>query len=44
MISFLGQFLSECERHNEAADIYVRAAELASDEYEIIFNAANTLR
>ncbi|GFU59641.1 protein O-mannosyl-transferase TMTC2 [Trichonephila clavipes] len=39
-----GQFLSECQRHNEAADMFVKAAEIASHEYEIVFNAANTLR
>lgn len=39
-----GQYLSECERHAEAAEQYVRAASLAPSEYEIIFNAANTLR
>lgn len=39
-----GQFLSECERHVEAAEQYVRAAFLAPSEYEIIFNTANTLR
>ncbi|XP_068208484.1 LOW QUALITY PROTEIN: protein O-mannosyl-transferase TMTC2-like [Palaemon carinicauda] len=38
------QFLSEVERHEDAADHYVRAAQLAPSEYEIIFNAANTLR
>ena len=40
----LGQYLSECERHAEAAEQYVRAASLAPTEYEIVFNAANTLR
>lgn len=39
-----GQFLSEVERHEDAADHYVKAAQLAPSEYEIIFNAANTLR
>ena len=39
-----GQFLSELERHEDAADLYVKAAELAPSEYEIVFNAANTLR
>lgn len=39
-----GQFLSEVERHEAAADHYVKAAQLAPSEYEIIFNAANTLR
>lgn len=39
-----GQYLSECERHAEAAEQYVRAASLAPSEYEIVFNAANTLR
>ena len=36
--------MSECDRHNEAAEQYVIAAQLAPSEYEIIFNAANTLR
>lgn len=39
-----GQFLSECERHAESAEQFVRAASLAPNEYEIVFNAANTLR
>lgn len=39
-----GQYLSECERHSEAAEQYVRAASLAPTEYETVFNAANTLR
>ena len=39
-----GQYLSECERHTEAAEQYVRAASLAPTEYETVFNAANTLR
>ncbi|GFT12995.1 TPR_REGION domain-containing protein, partial [Nephila pilipes] len=30
--------------HVEAAEVYLRAAELAPDEYEIVFNAANALR
>ena len=41
---FAGQYLSECERHAEAADQYIRAAQLAPSEYETVFNAANTLR
>lgn len=41
---YAGQYLSECERHAEAAEQYVRAASLAPSEYEIVFNAANTLR
>lgn len=36
--------MSECERHAEAADQYIRAAQLAPSEYETVFNAANTLR
>jgi tetratricopeptide (TPR) repeat protein len=39
-----GQFLSELERHDEAAQHYLRAAELAPEDYEIVFNAANALR
>lgn len=39
-----GQFLSEWHRHDEAAELFLEAAELAPDEYEIVFNAANTLR
>ena len=44
MDSIAGQFLSECDRHAEAADQYIRAAQLAPSEYETVFNAANTLR
>lgn len=39
-----GQFLAELERHDDAANHYLKAAQLAPSEYEIIFNAANTLR
>lgn len=39
-----GQFLAELERHDDAADHYLKAAQLAPSEYEIVFNAANTLR
>lgn len=41
---FAGQFLSEMERHSEAAAHYVRAAELAPGEYEAVVNAATALR
>lgn len=40
----LGQFLSEYARHNEAAELFLEAAGLAPEEYEIVFNTANTLR
>lgn len=39
-----GQFLSELERHSEAAVHYMRAAELAPQEYEAVVNAATALR
>jgi cytochrome c-type biogenesis protein CcmH/NrfG len=44
MSPFLGQFLSEQERHEEAAEVYLTAVKLSPNDYEIIFNTANTLR
>jgi cytochrome c-type biogenesis protein CcmH/NrfG len=44
MSAFLGQFLSEQERHEEAAEVYLTAVKLSPSDYEIIFNTANTLR
>ncbi|UYV67419.1 TMTC2 [Cordylochernes scorpioides] len=42
--SMTGQFLAEQARVGEAADLYVRAAQLAPDHYEVILMAASTLR
>lgn len=40
----LGQFLSELERHSEAATQYLRAAELAPKQYDLVLSAATALR
>ncbi|XP_075225755.1 transmembrane O-mannosyltransferase targeting cadherins 2 [Lycorma delicatula] len=39
-----GQFLSELERHSEAATQYLRAAELAPEQYDFVLSAATALR
>jgi predicted Zn-dependent protease len=39
-----GQFLTELERHAEAAAQYVRAVELAPAQYELVLSAATALR
>ena len=39
-----GQFLLESSRYVEAAQEYIRAAELAPDDHDVIFSAANALR
>jgi tetratricopeptide (TPR) repeat protein len=42
--SVAGQFLTELERHAEAAAQYVRAVELAPAQYELVVSAATALR
>jgi Tfp pilus assembly protein PilF len=39
-----GQFLTELERHAEAAAQYVRAVELAPAQYDLVLSAATALR
>ncbi len=39
-----GQYLGEIGRHTEAADNYVKAARLAPEDFELVFNTANALR
>lgn len=39
-----GQFLLEASRPREAAESFVRAANLAPADFEAVFNAATTLR
>lgn len=39
-----GQFLSELERHTEAASQYLRAIELAPDQYDLVLSGATALR
>jgi Tfp pilus assembly protein PilF len=43
-ISVSGQFLTELERHAEAAAQYVRAVELAPAQYDLVLSAATALR
>jgi tetratricopeptide (TPR) repeat protein len=42
--SVAGQFLTELERHAEAAAQYVRAVELAPAQYDLVLSAATALR
>ncbi len=39
-----GQFLSDNDRSQEAADNYVQAAEISAEDFELVFNTANALR
>uniref|UniRef100_A0A0A9XPY3 dolichyl-phosphate-mannose--protein mannosyltransferase n=2 Tax=Lygus hesperus TaxID=30085 RepID=A0A0A9XPY3_LYGHE len=39
-----GQFLTELERHGEAASLYLKAAELAPNQYDSVVGAATALR
>lgn len=40
----LGQFFVDISRLHEGAESFVRAAHLAPDDFEAVFNAATTLR
>ncbi|RZF42735.1 hypothetical protein LSTR_LSTR015153 [Laodelphax striatellus] len=39
-----GQFLTELDRHSEAANQYLRATELAPKQYDLVLSAATALR
>ncbi|PSN37299.1 Transmembrane and TPR repeat-containing protein [Blattella germanica] len=44
MLMMYSQFLTELERHAEAAAQFVRAVELAPSQYDLVLSAATALR